>query len=85
MFCGNYILSGILDKCYIFIKNNKNVEVDFLTTPTFIIEPSKITLPKCKVIFVFIWYNEIGRQSFISRMMSTSERNDREYAKNSNC
>ena len=46
---------------------------------------SKITLPKCKVIFVFIWYNEIGRQSFISRMMSTSERNDREYAKNSNC
>ncbi len=41
MFCGNYILSGILDKCYIFIKNNKNVEVDLLTTPTFIIEPIK--------------------------------------------
>ena len=44
MFCGNYILSGIFDKCYIFIRKNKNVEV---ITPTFIIQPKNHIKGKC--------------------------------------
>ena len=47
MFCGNYILSGIFDKCYIFIRKNKNVEV---ITPTFIIQPEKGTVPILKPV-----------------------------------
>ena len=39
MFLSNYILSGILDKCINFIKNNKKCWSSYLTTPTFIIEP----------------------------------------------
>ena len=39
MFCSNYILSGILDKCIIFTKKCW----DFFT-PTFIIEPKDLSL-----------------------------------------